>query len=248
VYIYAAVAGKPSARTLRTLARLPDGGMPRLLPIDANLSAVVADVPSDAYNPEAIEKHLTDLDWVAKCGTAHHAVADALSPVYVVLPFRLFTLFSSEAKALASLRKLRGRIGKAVARVRGRKEWVLRIGRPDPARLAGSSPSSVETPASGTTFLRGKADRRRESIARDTRAKASAAAVVDALEDVADETSARDVAPGMNLLVDAAFLVSTRKAAAFRKTLERAAAGLLDEGCPVTLTGPWPPYSFASAD
>ena len=59
---------------------------------------------------------------------------------------------------------------------------------------------------------------------------------------------ARTAPPGTNLLLDAAFLVNTRQSAAFRRTLTRAAASLLRDGCPVSLTGPWPPYSFAAAD
>jgi hypothetical protein len=71
--------------------------------------------------------------------------------------------------------------------------------------------------------------------------------VFDELGRVADAAHAR-TAPGTNLLLDAAFLVSTRRAAVFRRTLARAASGLLRDGCPVSLTGPWPPYTFASTD
>jgi hypothetical protein len=250
VYVYAAIAGRPPARAMARLTGLPDGGRPRVLPIDDRLSAVVADVPSDIYNPEALEPRLADLDWVGARGVAHHAVADALFASRPVVPFRLFTLFSTEAKAHAALRALRPRILRAFARLKGRKEFVLRIGRPEAPRLR---PTAVGDPAeaqsrSGTGFLKAKAATRREANERNTRVSRSAIAVFEALERVADAARANPAPGGTNLLLDAAFLVDARKTAAFRRTLTRESAELLRDGCPVSLTGPWPPYSFASAD
>ena len=68
----------------------------------------------------------------------------------------------------------------------------------------------------------------------------------EALKTVADETTTRQVEPGLNLILDAALLVKKRSVPALRRALAKAASGLLAEGCVVSLTGPWPPYSFAS--
>jgi hypothetical protein len=145
---------------------------------------------------------------------------------------------------------MRPRILEAFARLKGRKEFVLRIGRPDAARVAADpeTPVSRRPPQSGTSFLREKAATRRQADERKTRATRSAAAVFEELERVAEAARARAAPPGTNLLLDAAFLVDTRKAASFRRTLTRAASGLLRDGCAVSLTGPWPPYSFASTE
>jgi hypothetical protein len=262
LYVYAAVAGQPTPRALNALPAMPDGGPPRILALDDRVSLIVADVSSDVYNAEQLTTHLADLEWVSRCGAAHHAVSDKLAESYAVLPFRLFTLFSSEAKALSALRKTTTRIAKALDRVKGRQEWVLRIGRPDPARLAaGDEPKTGRTAAkakgtataatsstSGTSFLRAKADARREAAERDARVKTDAAAVFDKLLAMADDATARPVEPAGGLLLDAAFLIRSVDTEAFRDALTEAAAGLLRDGCPVTLTGPWPPYSFASLE
>ena len=50
--------------------------------------------------------------------------------------------------------------------------------------------------------------------------------------------------PGSRLLLDAAFLVPSRRANAFRGALRRRARSLSGSGLVVSLTGPWPPYNF----
>jgi len=250
VYAYAAVSGRPSPRTVARLARVPGGGPPRVLSIDDQFSVIVADVPADVYNSEAIEARLSDLDWVGACGAAHHAVADALFASRLVVPLRLFTLFADGERAQAALVRMRPRIRKAFARLDGRKEFVLRVGRPDASRAdaADAGPAASPDRATGTGFLRAKASSRRETAERQAHASRSAVEVFDALSAIAADSRARTTPTGANLLLDAAFLVDTRKSASFRRTLARAAAGLLRDGCPVSLSGPWPPYSFASTD
>jgi hypothetical protein len=46
------------------------------------------------------------------------------------------------------------------------------------------------------------------------------------------------------LLLDAAFLVRRRKSAGFRRTVAQRAQELAPQGYRVSITGPWPPYSF----
>lgn len=252
VYAYAAVAGRPSARLLARLPAMPEAAPPRGIHLTDDLTLVVCDVPSGTYSPQSVEPRLADLEWVSQCGAAHHAVTEALSDAHAVMPFRLFTIFSSEAKARATVRKKARRIAAAMERVKGHREWVLRIGRPDPARarvppVARRQPDSSR-PATGTAFLQAKAEERRDARSRAARVKADLATVFEMMREAATAADARPIEAGTTLILDAAFLVSTRKAAAFQKTLTRVAKPLLDVGCPVSLTGPWPPYSFASLD
>ncbi|MBI4266005.1 MAG: GvpL/GvpF family gas vesicle protein, partial [Acidobacteria bacterium] len=57
-------------------------------------------------------------------------------------------------------------------------------------------------------------------------------------------TATEQAVPGSRLLLDAAFLVPRRRAAAFRSELRRHARALAASGLAVSLTGPWPPYNF----
>ncbi len=248
VYVYGVVAGRLPARALAGLPSLPDGAAPRTVALDDTMRIIVADVPAAVYNAASLAPHLTDLEWVGRCGAAHHAVADALAQTHAVLPFRLFTLFSSEARALATLRRSQPRLARALARVAGRHEWVLRIGRPLPP--AGGPRAANREPAatSGAEFLRAKAGARRALGDRNARVADEAARVFDALRQLSDASAARPIPAGTSLLLDAAFLVPKRRTAALRRTLTQSAAMLLREGCPVSLTGPWPAYSFASLE
>jgi Gas vesicle synthesis protein GvpL/GvpF len=217
------------------------------------MSLVVADVPADSFEAKAVEARLSDLDWVSRCGAAHHAVPDALIESHAVIPLRLFTLFSTEAKARSTFRKSKARIGKALARVKGRQEWVLRIGRPDPGKVvsrteARTIPSHRGDGKTGTSFLQAKAGVKRDRSERARRVATEAARVFERLDALADASTARPIPPGTNLLLDAAFLIAKRRTAALQRTLTEQAQVLLDDGCQISLTGPWPPYSFASID
>jgi hypothetical protein len=225
---------------------MPHGSAPRAILLDDATSLVVSSVPAEIYNAEALEPRLADLDWVSLAGAAHHAVIDAIAEGgAAVLPFRLFTLFSSDDAAASGLRERRESLQRTFGRIRGKQEWVLRIGKPDPGRAA-PEPARGASRDSGTSFLKAKADARREASARATRVKEDVAAAYEALEQLADETKTRPVDEAGSLLLDAAFLVPPDRVEAIRETLTRRAEGLLRDGCQVSLTGPWPAYSFAS--
>jgi hypothetical protein len=249
VYVYCAVSGAVNARALSRLPALPDGSAPRVLRVADDISLVVADVAAKTYRAGAVEARLTDLDWVGRCGTAHHAVADALVARHTVAPVRPFTLFASEARARETFAGLAGDLRQAFERVTGKTEWVLRIGTPEPTRMtvADERGRSNEV-TSGTSFLEQKAAAKRAATQLAARVRHDAAAVYEALKKVADVSNERATEPGTGLLLDAAFLVPVRDTTAFKRVLEAEAKGLLRDGCRVSLTGPWPPYSFVSLD
>ena len=229
---------------------MPGGDPPRVLPLTdrrlkpaaSRISLIVSDVPADVYAAGAIESRLSDLDWVAKCGTAHHAVADEIVQHYTVIPFRLFTLFSNDAKAVATLGRRAQAIDAALKRVSGKGEWVLKITK---GATGAEGAKGAEGAITGTSFLQQKAAAKQVAAETARRAREEAAAVYETLAGMAIESAYRDVEGG-TLLLDASFLLPARKLPAFKRALTKAATGLLENGCRVTLTGPWPPYSFVS--
>jgi hypothetical protein len=252
LYVFAAVARPPSRRWLAALPSMPGGRPPRALPVARDIALVVADVPPSLYASDVLEPRLGDADWVSAAAAAHHRVIERLlARSRGLLPFRMFTIFSSEARLAATLAPTAAKLRRALKSLDGRQEWVLRIGPPDPARASGEARVSLATRkrlTSGTAFLLQRAQAAVSRRLRSDRIRADTAAVVAALEKTADRSSARSAPAGSSLLVDAAFLVQRRRLAAFRRALARRAVPLLAEGCAVSLTGPWPPYSFASID
>lgn len=246
LWVYCAVRGTPGARALAKLPPLPGGGPPRSVPLTDTIALVVATVPASVYSGPGIESHLSDLNWVARAGTAHHAVADEVARKHTVVPFRLFTLFSSEARARATLGRRAARINEALDRVSGKAEWVLRIGKP--IEGAEGARTSDTSGTSGTLFLARKAAARQAAVEKAQRVREDAARTFDTLADIAAEATYHAVDPAAGLLLDAAFLVPARQLPAFKRALSKTAEGLLERGCRVSLTGPWPPYSFVSLE
>jgi hypothetical protein len=229
------------------VARLPrlaaGAGPPRIVPLGRRLGLVAADVPRRAFDAGALDSRLKDTAWVAKTADAHHRAVDRLARSHAVVPLRLFTLFTSDVRAQQSLGRSAARLASALARVRDRSEWVVRVFRP--ARLPKAS-ITRERPASGTAFLRERASMRDAERERARALAAGVQALTAGLGEVADDHVDRPVAAGGGALVDAAFLVGSHHVPAFRRKLSALSRDLRQRGCRVSLTGPWPPYSFVN--
>jgi len=215
---------------------------------------IVADAPLPRYGEAGLARVVRDLDAVSRCAVAHSAVVAHCARRYPVLPLRLLTLFSSDGRALAQVRRRHGAIARRLARVAGRAEWGVQV------RLEAGAGRSVrrarvvarrETArlSPGTRFL--ELRRRQREGAREAAAGArtATASLYRALARHADEARRRppvllDGRP--TLLLDAAFLVPGARATLFRRSVRAQAAQAADRGLHVRLTGPWPPYSFVA--
>ena len=218
----------------------------RLLEIEPRLFAVVADAPLERYSAEAIAEGLADIDWVSARAVEHEAVVEYFLTAGTVVPMKLFTLFSSDDRALADLRGRSAAIRDVLRTIERRREWgvrVLRGRRPSPAVGA----ADATAPTSGTAFLVRKKRERDELREAATRARERGDAVFAELLAFADDARRREPAAGeptSKVVLDAAFLVAESETAGFREALERARAALAREGLEVALTGPWPAYHF----
>jgi hypothetical protein len=248
-YVYCLVAAprRPRVGRLRGLAgagpvRLIERGRTGRL----KKWLVVADVPLDRYGEGAINKRLSDLDWVSRAAMAHESVVESFAAAPALVPMKLFTIFTGDARVSEHFDAATPRIDAAVKRVRGRVELGVRVtlARARKTRPAGAAAA----PASGTAYLSGKKALRDSSIELAVRAREVVAEIFDELANVAASAlrrTGRDlpVADGP-LLLDAAFLVPRTRVARFRALVRRRAGALDADGYRVVLTGPWPPYTF----
>ena len=274
-YVYCLIA---SARrpALNGIPRgLPRTGPVRLLDVDRGLTIAVADAPLSRYGERAIERGLSDLDWVSRAAVAHEAVIESFIDATAVLPMKLFTIFTSDARALDHVRADEARIRALVKRVANQHEWSVRIvldrsavdqgrrtgdqGRRtgDQGRRAGDQGRRTgdqgrrtgdQGPMAGLSYLARKKARRDAATELRERARETVAEVYDRLAArarLARRRSATELpmADGP-LLLDGAFLVPRSRTAAFRAFAAREARALARRGYGLTLTGPWPPYSF----
>jgi hypothetical protein len=232
---------------------LPGMGPPRLLAAGKGLWLVVADAPLARYDTGTIERSLKDLEWVSACAVAHERVVDHVAARYTLVPMKLFTLFTSDAAAVAHIARERKRIGRVLDRVAGRREWGLRLhwdeGRAKRAARAEAEGARPGGGPAGMEFLLRKKREQYEGRKLAETARAEAERVFHTLAGEADEARSRPPARSdgtSQLLLDAAFLVRTGRTRRFHEAFSRATAGLEGRGYQVSLTGPWPPYNFVA--
>src|SRR3954471_13076126 len=126
-YVYCIVAAPRRPRLARVPAGVPGAGKVRLLDVDAGLFLAVADLPLDRYSEAAINTGLADLDWVSRVAVAHEAVVESFIAATAVLPMKLFTIFTTDERALEHVRRERRRVGATARRVANHHEWGVRV-------------------------------------------------------------------------------------------------------------------------
>jgi hypothetical protein len=211
---------------------------------EAGLTALAGTVPRGEFGQPAVRQNLEDLDWLAGVARAHDAVIRSAMKGGATVPVRLVTLFSDEASVRSLLRERGPDFDAALQRLTGRTEWGVKVYADTPKE---EQPGIEEKDGAkpGTSYLL----RRRAQRSERERALHTAAEFCDRLHDrLARLTVAGRRHPvarerAATLLLNGAYLVQDRDFAAFREAVE---ADTGNAGVRVELTGPWPPYSFAS--
>ncbi|MDP8911767.1 MAG: GvpL/GvpF family gas vesicle protein, partial [Actinomycetota bacterium] len=160
----------------------------------------------------------------------HEGVVEALMKERAVLPVRFGAVLRDDE--LAALAEREPEFVSALERVRGKLEFSLRAAWP----ARGVDGADAETTVSQARAPIAVAPGGSASADFDALHQPLARVAVDAVIDVRHEHRPE---------LTAAYLVAADRAPAFRALVDRLATEIAD----VTLacTGPWPPYSFASA-
>jgi len=274
-YVYCVVRGARRPVVGSGVESLPGGGPPRVLPLARGTWLIVADVPMKAFGQDALNKRLQDVDWMSRCGVAHQAVIESFIASDAVVPMRLFTIFANDERAVAEAKNDAARLRASLDRVAGRVEWVVRVLRGDAgdaaaapaagtdtsggnetalvtaAATTGSRDAGAVAPRSGRDFLQAKVNQRQAARRAAEETSQAVHGLFTALSDVADEVSDRTEALtagalGSTALLDAAFLVARAAEPRFEQAARRMAQPLADRGFRVSVTGPWPCYSFVA--
>ena len=127
VYVYCLVAADRRPALGRRYARLAGMGPVRLLDVDRGLWLAVASAPLSRYGGEIISRKLSNLDWVSRAAVAHEAVVESFIGERAVLPMKLFTIFTSDARAVEQVREDRRRVNLLIKRVANHVEWGVRV-------------------------------------------------------------------------------------------------------------------------
>ncbi|MTD54465.1 GvpL/GvpF family gas vesicle protein [Amycolatopsis pithecellobii] len=226
------------------------GETPRVLQ-SAELAAVVGDVPLSAFGEEALRRNFEDLDWLGAVAKAHDAVIAAVRAARPVVPIRLATVYHDDERVREMLAQRAADCRRTLDRLTGRTEWGVKL-------FLGAEPESVAAPSSssrggaGTAYL---ARRRAALSARENRSQRAieqarriharlATLAVDARTHPPQSRAL--AAENGRMILNAAYLVGDADA---RKFIDAAEACEEDnDAIRAQVTGPWPPYSFASLE
>jgi len=251
VWVYAVADDAASAFTAGSIG--VGGGAVRPLSA-AGLTAIVGGVARSEFGEAALRQNLEDLEWLERTARAHHEVIETVARERPVVPMRLATVYSSDEAAAGMLRERAADLRQALIRLGGRSEWGVKayVAISDD-RADGQQPeTAVPSAGPGAAYLR----RRRAQLAahRDARQEAMASAQAVHAELDRLSASARLYPPQSPTIADrsgsmalnAAYLVADDRAEEFEAAVTELAArhGALQ----LTLTGPWPAYSFAGQD
>ena len=261
VYVYGVVAG---ALDLSDAPRGVEGA--RVVAVgDDGLTALSSLVPARDYAPESVEARSGDVSWLGPRAEAHDAVLTWTSDRAEVVPFTMFTLFSGSDTVRAMLRERRGPLEDVLSRVRGAREYTLRVYQQsapvDDAVLARSSPRIAELEklvAGATPGQRYLLERKLERARREERSRSGAAVAADVAATIAAHSVdlvrsplPPSLAPSpagdavARAVLDASFLVKRERVDDLRGALGALVEQYEPRGFRFELTGPWPAYHFA---
>ncbi len=252
-YLYCLVRSARRPALQRISGGLPGAGPVRALDAGQGLWLIVADVPGEEYGEAAIASGLQQLEWVSRRAIGHEAIVEQFLGARAVLPMQLFTIFTTDARALEHVRRDRRRIDRILTRVEGQVEWGLRLTFDEASarEQVEEAHRAAAGARSGASYLARKRDLRDAGRAQIAAARTQATRLYRHLAKHATgakrRTSTEQAAPGSRLLLDAAYLVPAKRAAAFRSALRQGARSLDAAGIVVSLTGPWPPYNFIAS-
>ncbi len=232
-----------------------DGGPVRALDCGQGLWLIAANVEAGRFDEAALARGLQDLDWVGRRALAHEEVVESFLRTPALLPMQLFTLFRSDERAIEHVVRDRRRITAILDAVGGRVEWGIRVTFDEKSSRDAVEKQHAQTRRArgdsitdGVAYLARKRDLLNVNRVQLTAARREADRLFKTMSRAASDASRRtateQAAPGSRLLLDAAFLVPHKDAAAFRSALRREMPRLRAAGLAVALTGPWPPYNF----
>lgn len=164
---------------------------------------------------------------------SHEHVVEAMMTRGPVLPLRFGTQLERPEHLASALEARREEMMQALERVRGKVELAVRV---IPTHSLRTRAAVGEGYGRRYLLARVEEHQRAEQVARDLH---------DPLASLASESILRERVEPPAIMVGA-YLVPTHAVPAFRASVERVAADNRD--LRVVLTGPWPPYNFATED
>jgi hypothetical protein len=220
------------------------------------ISAVFTPVDAEAFSQEVIDRRAQDLEWLGAIGYRHQAVMGELMKLTSIVPLRAFTLFSGEEALRRYLDEQREPLAKALQRLDGKQEWTLRI-ELDPSKWSDALTTRVASLRDLQNDIGaanpGKAFLLRKKLD-DEKKKASRAAETDLVGEIEQAVMAKlgcETVSELRERRDGAFpqinvLINRDEESLLQELAGELGERYAGEGVTIGVTGPWPPYTFAT--
>jgi hypothetical protein len=222
---------------------VPGGGAPRLISIDRDIWAVVADAPLERFNSEQLESDFQDVEAISRHALAHAAVVEFFFRRSTVIPLKLFTLFSTDDRARAHIRGRGPGLRKLFTDLREREEWGVRV-------IAGEvEAESARSLSSGRDYLVIKKRLNDQGVSPSRGAVREAKGAVKTLAKLASKVRKETFPPpgrGRPFVTGASLLVKVKRRGRWQKEVARLSGALAKRGHRLEVNGPWPPYHFVA--
>lgn len=253
IYLYA-VAGRNAEVGLDAVRGVEAAGVDTIT--GEELVAFGSGVSDEAFSQESIDRQAKNLEWLGSVGYAHQEVVQHICSATTAIPLRAFTLFSSREAVIEYLRSHAAELRSVLEKLDGKEEWTFRVDleperwseaitrRVD--RLAILDREAAGADAGRAYLLRKKLEDEKKRAAREAEdqlvreLEAAIGAQLHAPVVVQGRREKQGSSPQITVLVPRG---SGEDLDALRRTLESSCSS---DGASLTLTGPWPPYTFAS--
>lgn len=220
------------------------------------LAAFYTPVDPLDFSQAMIDTRSKDVEWLGRIGYRHQSVMSALMRGGTLIPLRAFTLFANETSLHHHIRDEREKFRTILERLDGKQEWTLRIEfqpeawnealvrRIDSLRkLSGE----IDDATAGKAYLlRKKLEDEKKRVSREAEQQ-----VVREIEQAVMEKLACDTVAESRLQRGGAFpqinvLINRDEEARLQELRDDLSRRYESEGVTLALTGPWPPYTFAT--
>jgi hypothetical protein len=248
VYVHGAVRASSAPRLGRSPGMPGATGGPRVVAIGDRHWMVVSDVPAALYGEAPLRLQLADVEWRGRCAAVHLDALGRAMRSGPVVPLRLFTIFANETCALTYVRDALPTLSVLFDRLDGRVEYGVRLAwarAPSTGTAAGTSRRLPHEPANG------REDTPRQRAVPPDRPvppgdEAVRAPVVALVRGLAIDTRERPLPADGRVWLDLAVLVPAARGPAFVRAVRAFDREIRAGGHELALTGPWPPFTFAT--
>ena len=261
-YVYCVAVSEPGEELLSGSIpiAIEDGTALEPVTLDS-LTAIVSRVPLSDYGEEGLAERLNDAAWTAIRAMRHEHVVEHFAKNTSVVPLRFGTIYLSLSGIEKMLRENATDLTAIIERLKDREEWGVNvycdrtvlldeIAEVSP-RLREMAESAKQASPGQSYLMQKKIDALRvdevkveiERCANEIEEKLKVESVgATKLRVLKVETTEYG-----ELKAKFAFLVDRKNFDRFRDVAEDLAQSMQSKGIRIELTGPWPPYNFATS-